>query len=315
MRQFSPKSKFFRRIISQSILCGFIFIVSVSGLFENLWAYEQDLKKLSKEAIGFWEDPLTGMAFVWIAGGCFQMGNRVNNDTWAIHEKPVHNVCMDGFWMGKFEVTNAQFRKFQPDHHSRNYRTESMDQKNQPVTGVTWKDAKHFAKWLTEQNKGKYLFRLPTEAEWEHACRANTSTARYWGDASEEACKYGNVADRTMANEAIEFHHCDDGFLGTAPVGSFRPNDFGLYDMLGNVWEWCEDVYGKEAYKFHRSKGEKNPIYKVLEIGVDLRVIRGGSWQSRPDAVRCANRKYNPPDGKFDVLGFRLVMVPLSGKN
>ena len=315
MKQFNPKSGFFHQIINQSIRLSFILIVILFSSPEELCAYTQDSKSQNSDAIGLWKDPVTDMEFIWIRSSCFRMGNSIDNSRWIIHEKPVHDVCLDGFWMGRFEVTNAQFRKFRAEHHSKNYIAETMDQDGQPAILVSWEDAKHFAKWLTKQNKGKYLFRLPTEAEWEHACRANTSTARYWGDASEEACKYGNVADRTMANEAIEFHHCDDGFLGTAPVGSFRPNDFGLYDMLGNVWEWCEDVYGKEAYKFHRSKGEKNPIYKVLEIGVDLRVIRGGSWQSRPDAVRCANRKYNPPDGKFDVLGFRLVMVPLSGKN
>ncbi len=256
------------------------------------------------------KEPYAGIEFVWIAGGCFKMGNLNSNRVEIQHEKPVHKACLDGFWMGKFEVTNAQFQKFRPGHDSQDYLNDSMNRDNQPVVQVSWADAKHFASWLTEQGKGKYLYRLPTETEWEFACRAKTATIRFWGDRSDEACRYANIADHSLANEAIKFHHCDDGFLGMSPVGSFRPNGFGLYDMLGNVWEWSEDVYGKDAYEAQKRHKGKNPIYKRLEIGIDLRVIRGGSWQSRPDSVRCANRKYNPPHSRYDVLGFRLVMDP-----
>ena len=103
----------------------------------------------------------------------------------------------------------------------------------------------------------------------------------------------------------INYHNCIDGFVVSAPVGKFPANDAGLHDMLGNVWEWCEDHYGKDAYIKHK---EKNPIYQEIENGMNYRVIRGGSWLSEPDSIRCAKRSPAQPESKFNVLGFRLVL-------
>ena len=103
-----------------------------------------------------------------------------------------------------------------------------------PVTCVSWNDAKAFIEWLNKKGKGR--FRLPTEAEWEYACRAGTTTIRFWGDGENEACKYANVAgsdEQETVQLELAFFDCEDGYSWTAPVGSFRPNPFGLYDMLG----------------------------------------------------------------------------------
>ncbi len=124
------------------------------------------------------------MEFVWVPKGCFQMGSNIGNS----NEKPVHEVCLDGFWMGKYEVTNRQFRKFRSGHDSKSYKGQSLNGDNQPVVFVSWGDAKAFIKWLN--SKGNGTFRLPTEAEWEYACRAGNKSARFWGDAEEIACKY-----------------------------------------------------------------------------------------------------------------------------
>jgi formylglycine-generating enzyme required for sulfatase activity len=178
---------------------------------------------------------------------------------------------------------------------------------DQPVVNVSWEDAKAFTEWLTKQYRGKNIFRLPREAEWEFACRAGTKTSRYWGDDPSEACKHENVADQTAKRTWSQFivHDCDDGYAVTSPVGKFPPNPFGLQDMLGNVMEWCEDVYHKEAYGKHQ---QKNPLYS--DDGL-FRVSRGGSWYYEPSNERCAYRHsdLHANERTFDQ-GFRLVMQP-----
>ncbi len=250
-----------------------------------------------------WTEPVTGMEFVYVPGGCYEMGSPSGEKDRDSDEGLVHEVCVDGFWMGKTEVTNGQFRKFKGGHDSGDYQGNSLNGDDQPVVEVSWEEAKAFAQWLTRQGGGGGSFRLPTEAEWENACRAGTRTARFWGDDPDEACRYANVADRTAKRRWSDWtiHDCDDGYAVTAPVGSFRPNAFGIYDLLGNVWEWCEDWYDKDAYSKH---ARNNPI---VDASGSNRVGRGGSWDLGPRFVRCANRYLiSPGDGNFN-LGFRLL--------
>ena len=114
-----------------------------------------------------WREPVTGMEFVWVPGGCFRMGSPAGEAGRDNDEGPEHDVCVDGFWMGKTEVTNKQYRKFISGHQSKFYKEHSLNGNNQPVVRVSWHDAKAFGDWLTNQNAGQYQFRLPTEAEWE----------------------------------------------------------------------------------------------------------------------------------------------------
>ncbi len=242
-----------------------------------------------------WKEPSTGMEFVWIPGGCFLMGSPMSEKDREV----------DGFWMAKTEVTNGQFRKFLPTHDSRSYEGHSLNGDSQPVVYVSWDDATAFAQWLTAQNGGQYKFRLPTEAEWEYSSRAGTNSSRYWGDEPSMACDYENVADITAGRQWSweEIHECDDGYAATAPVGRFQPNPFGLHDMLGNVWEWCEDVYSIDVHTKHE---RDNPVNRDSSTGPD-RVIRGGFWHGGPHSVRCADRGSGLPTGANDDLGFRLV--------
>ena len=275
-----------------------------------------------------WLDPVTGMEFVWIPEGCFEMGSPPEEAGRDPDEGPRHEVCVNGFWMGKYEVTREQFRKFV---ESTAYRTDAekggfswvysgewekkpgynwlksaFDQNDRhPVIHVSWNDAEAMADWLSEQSKG--TFRLPTEAEWEYACRAGTQTARYWGDDPDKSCAYANGADLSAQDKfpGWTVHPCEDGHTYTAPAGTFRPNRFGLHDMLGNVWEWCEDGYSRDAYGKH---SKRNPLYRERESG---RVIRGGSWYSRPILMRCASRDtLQLPDRRGDDVGFRLIRNP-----
>ena len=240
-----------------------------------------------------------GMAFVPIEGGCFQMGDSVGaGDT---NERPVREVCVSSFSIGRFEVTNAQYRQFKPRHNSGSSQGISLNDDQQPVVNVSWEDAVAYARWLSLQTG--HTYRLPTEAEWEYAVRAGSTQSRFWGDNPDEACKYANVADISAKKQRPSWTSfaCDDGHVVAAPVGSFAPNGHGLHDMLGNVWEWCEDVYNSEAY----SKLPKdNPVFRGMG---EYRVMRGGGWSNGPMGVRNSNRVGLTPDFGHHSLGFRLV--------
>ena len=225
--------------------------------------------------IGGYVDPITGMEFVWIPGGCFMMGSN-NGDR---DEKPVHNVCVDGFLMGKYEVTQAEWQKIMGNNPSR------FTGARNPVERVSWKDAQQFISKLN--SKGKAKFRLPTEAEWEYACRAGTNTKYYWGDSNKAA---GNYAWYNKNSRSVH------------PVGQKKPNRFGLYDMSGNVLEWCQDWYGKNYYSNRSNNNPIGPLYG------EFRVLRGGSWFFNARTLRSAFRGADTPDFRTFNLGFRLVM-------
>jgi formylglycine-generating enzyme required for sulfatase activity len=275
-----------------------------------------------------WREPLTGMEFVRIPGGCFQMGSPSTEEGRRPDEGPVHRVCMDEFWMGKHEVSRVQFKAFieatgyKTDAEregfawgyevdwikksGNNWKQAGFEQgDDHPVVNVSFNDAEAMTRWLSEKSGNR--FRLPTEAEWEYACRAATPAARFWGDESEKACKYANVADLTAGRQfhAWTTHQCEDRYVYTAPVGSYEPNGFGLRDLLGNVGEWCADAYHKEAYGKH---SEKNPGYSSRDSS---HVVRGGSWFSRPETARCAARDHLlSATRRSNDLGFRLVRSP-----
>ncbi len=269
-----------------------------------------------------WTEPTTGMAFVYVPGGCFQMGQtdtqkaqlvadvgEENYQKWYADETQ-HNVCvrkMDGFWMGKYEVANAQYRQFKADHDSQDYEGKSLNDDTQPVVYVSWNDAVAFTEWLTKQSGGTAEFRLPTEAEWEYAARAGTETVRYWGDDPKhtQACQYENVRDQASEKEFswADNHDCNDGYAVTAPVGTFKPNKFGLYDMLGNVWEWCLDSYA--SYSETPTDGS---AYGNLEDG-KAKILRGGSWGNQPYLVRSSGRSRYIPVFQHYSVGFRVVVV------
>ena len=248
-----------------------------------------------------WTEPTTDMEFVWLPPGCFQMGSP-EGEAGRRSDEHQHEACVEGFWLGKYEVTNAQYRRFHSGHRSGEYKGHSLDGDDQPVVEVSWQDAVAFAEWLSERSGER--FRLPTEAEWEYAVRARTATARYWGEDPAAACAYANVRDET-SQRRLHFtgvHACDDGFAVTAPVGRFRPNDFGLHDLLGNVWEWTCSEYN-EAYG-----GEEGRCVDKAASG--SRVLRGGSWSYWPPYVRAALRGGYWPESRYDDLGFRLARTP-----
>ncbi len=247
-----------------------------------------------------WVEPRTGIRLVRVEDGCFAMGTA-DNQTERYSNETQHQVCLQSFWIGQQEVTNAQYRLFRPEHSSGSYKGASLDRDQQPVTEVTWNDAAAYARWLSEQTGRRY--RLPTEAEWEYAARAGSSTARYWSNDPMDACAYANGADYTARRAwgAVNIHNCDDGYAVAAPVGSYTPNAYKLYDVLGNVAEWtCSD------YR-HNFDNEETRCSKI-NPQKGQRTVRGGSWDDEPRLLRGSDRNGREANTQDNDLGFRLVL-------
>jgi formylglycine-generating enzyme required for sulfatase activity len=207
-------------------------------------------------------------------------------------EKPVHEVKFDGFFISRYQVTNRLYEKFDPNH--RQQRDKYSDQDKQPVIYINWYEAVMFCRWLD--------CRLPTEAEWEYACRAGTTTQFNTGNnlTTDQANYDGNYPYKNYLKGK-----CIDK---TTPVGSYPPNGWGLYDMHGNVYEWCLDWYEEKYYnECKQQRIIDNP--KGPENG-SCRVLRGGCWISDGQYCRSAVRGRGSPGNHRDFVGFRLVFVP-----
>jgi formylglycine-generating enzyme required for sulfatase activity len=358
------------------------------------------------------------MEFVFIKGGCYQMGDTFGDG--SSDEKPVHEVCVDDFYLGKYEVTQGQWREIMgnnpssykvatekevylgttdqvdeikkywrvnydpPDADSERVPIHEMplesaaalfkqihdgtldygpqakahvdqmfsadpkrdeygvaenfldlmgrkdtttripslpvflpksdpwlqqwvlqkqrkeNEDRYPVETVSWNDAQEFIGRFN-QKTGK-VYRLPTEAEWEYAARSGGKKYKYsWGNGGPS----GNIADESAKRKHSDWtvwQGYDDGYAQTAPVGSFSPNELGLYDMTGNVWEWCSDWYGESYYGRSPRANPQGP-----DSG-PVRVLRGGSWGSAPGALRASFRSRFGPSGRFGLFGFRLAL-------
>ncbi len=227
-------------------------------------------------------DGFTGMRLAYVPGGCFMMGSSANDKDHEDDEGPVHEVCVDSFWMGQYEVTQGQCEKVMGSgSNPSNFKKGG----NYPVEQVSWNDAQDFIKKLNSRTSKKY--RLPTEAEWEHACRANGSSKYCGGDDP----------------DAVAWHDGNSG-KSTHAVGGKKANAFGLHDMSGNVWEWCADWYDSGYYA---SSPRRNPA------GPDSggnwnRVLRGGSFFNAPLSCRAVNRGYDTLGDRLVSIGFRLVL-------
>ncbi|MDM8566075.1 formylglycine-generating enzyme family protein [Candidatus Halobeggiatoa sp. HSG11] len=222
---------------------------------------------------------------VKIPAGKFQMGDI--QDGGGNDEKPVHWVTIkQPFFMSKYEVTFAEYDAFAEATGRKKPDDEGWGRENRPVINVSLDDAVAYTTWLSQQTGEQY--RLPSEAEWEYAARAGTKTKYWWGN--------------DIGKNKTNCNGCGSQWDGkqTAPVGSFQPNQFGLYDTVGNVWEWCADYY-QNNYNNAPTDGsawKKSSRYRVL---------RGGSWSNGPNVTRAALRgRFNFPSSKF---GFRLVGV------
>jgi len=232
------------------------------------------------------EATFAGIQFVWIPAGTFMMGRYAGEQDSNSDEDPQHQVTLtQGFWMGKYEVTQAQWQAVMGSNPS--YFTGDM---SRPVESISWDDITQpngFLDKLNQANPG-LTFRLPTEAEWEYACRAGTTTRFYWGD------------DPSYSQIGTYAWYYDNSGDTTHPVGQKTPNAWGLYDMSGNVWEWCQDWYG--SYAAGAVSDPQGPSTGTF------RVLRGGCWNYVVRFCRSAPRLSYSPDSRSFVSGVRLCV-------
>jgi formylglycine-generating enzyme required for sulfatase activity len=238
------------------------------------------------------------MEFVPISAGCFQMGSPDTETERYPNEGPRHEVCPKAFELGKFEVTQAEWRQVMI------YNRDPSEYKGdrRPVENVSWDEAQWFIFWMN--SFGRHHYRLPSEAEWEFAARAGTTTARYWGDRAEDGCAYENMRDQSLKRLLPDWvvANCDDRQPLTAPVGTFKPNPWGLYDILGNVAEWVEDCYVEDYKEVSLKDGSA-----TTSKDCSSRVVRGGSWGNAPRTLRAAYRLGFKPNDRGNNIGFRLA--------
>jgi formylglycine-generating enzyme required for sulfatase activity len=267
---------------------------------------------------------------VLIPAGSFVMGGDGGGDD----EIPVHKVTITKpFYLGRYEVTVEQFRRFVAEtgyatdaekgsgfqgafgwdrdtlefkmNDKYSWRSTGFPQSDShPVVNVSWNDAMEFCKWLGR--KGGSTYRLPTEGEWEYACRAGTTTRYLHGDDAEGVAKVANVPDAAFEEQFPELKgaiKASDGYTYTSPAGSFLANPFGLFDMHGNVWEWCADWYDPEYYA-------RSPTSDPGGPGTgEERVYRGGGWFNCARGFRSSSRSAGLPDNRHLTLGFRVAVA------
>jgi len=289
-----------------------------------------------------YEEDLGGgmkLKMIWIKGGSFDMGSPENEND----DSPVHRVVLDGFWMSETEVTIGQFQKFVEETQ---YNTDAesgagpngqgarilnaegdyewdksgdwknpgfSQEENYPVVCVSWNDSKAFCEWLSQ--KGKGIYTLPTEAQWEYACRSGTNTAYFWGDDPNKGLGWCNGFDESASValsskkrkylSGFRTFNWDDGYVFTSPVKRFKQNSNKLYDMHGNVSEWCLDWYDEKFYVKPEAT-KRNPLN---EKSGKFRVLRGGSWYLSPGYIQSANREGVDPSLRVDSVGFRVCRL------
>ena len=268
---------------------------------EHYWAALELLAAMPSAGDVF-QDCTNCPEMVLIPSGTFRMGCLSGDDDCYGDELPVHEVSIQSFALSKHEVTFAQWDTCVAAGSCGGYSPIDQDwgRGNRPVISVSWEDAKSFIAWWSEVTG--HAYRLPTESEWEYAARAGSVTKYHFGNAESQLCRYANHADRDSIWDWRNKACSDPHFGETSPVGRYEPNQFGLYDMLGNVWEWVEDCW-KDSYAGPPSDGSA-----WLGGNCDERVLRGGSWRADPRNVRSANRfKYNSGARYFNEFGFRVA--------
>jgi formylglycine-generating enzyme required for sulfatase activity len=236
------------------------------------------------------------------------LGSKDKEEGALDYEFPQHEVNVKEFWMGKFAVTQAQWKKIASlDQVNIELNPDPSDFKgaNLPVESVSWHQAKEFCDRLSRLSKktGK-TYDLPTEAQWEYACRAGTTTPFHFGETI--------TTDLANFNGDYTYGKASKGKYRktTIAVDSFTPNAFGLYNMHGNVWEWCLDPW---HHNYDGAPTHGSVWNSSNDSGSDLRLVRGGSWGDNPHDCRSAYRLYNDPASQYNVIGFRVVCLSPRG--
>ena len=254
-----------------------------------------------------------------VPSGAFSMGSTQGQ----LDEQPLHEVRLSMFALGRYEVTRSEYQAFVMATGYTNdgcnvvrddgslkrdarasWRAPGFQQEDRhPVVCVSWEDGQAYTQWLSSETGEQY--RLPSEAEWEYGLRASTVTRRYWAAGSGTQCDFANGGDRALVRHLrgwpLPVVNCTDGVAHTAQVGSYRPNAFGLHDMLGNVWEWTADCW-HDGYS--GAPGDGSAWTRGGDC--DRRVLRGGAWETTRSGLRSANRYWYDNHGS-NIWGFRIA--------
>jgi formylglycine-generating enzyme required for sulfatase activity len=222
---------------------------------------------------------------VLIEGGSFIMGNENGQED----EKPEHEVQLSNFYISKYEITVKQYEEFCKKSGKEMPESNSEWLDDHPMTYISWEDAKEYCSWLSEMTGEKY--RLPTEAEWEYVAKGGIH-----GSSNTEPSK--NEIDN------YAWHKGNTGGYAHYEVGKLKPNDLGIYDIIGNVWEWCEDWYGKTYYAYAPGFNPPGPPRGKTKVA------RGGSWREPGDIITETYRFYQSPTSRTNYVGLRVVKEP-----
>jgi formylglycine-generating enzyme required for sulfatase activity len=267
-------------------MCGNVRLVLIAVmvvLVNTTFVVEGSTMKNASPAPLF-KDPATSMEMIYVKGGCYQMGDIFGDG--ESEEKPAHEVCVDDFYIGKYEVTQGQWKKIMGTNPSFDSGCKGDD--TCPVDCVSWNDAQEFISRLNKKSTGN-KYRLPTEAEWEYAARSGGKSERYSG---------GNDVDSVA-------WYAENSGKKNHPVGAKASNGLGIYDMSGNVWEWTSDWYGSGYYS---NSPRTNPAGPDKPAGLySDRVIRGGCKTGEAANQRTFRRTAHEPDYRADKIGFRLL--------
>jgi formylglycine-generating enzyme required for sulfatase activity/LysM repeat protein len=286
--------------------------IKIDDYFDDFSFSDENKKKVSKPVVEppvlnitkkkqFFHDRLRdgslGPEMVWIPAGSFKMGDLQGGG--EEDEQPVHEVSIKRFASSRYEITFSDYDKFATATRRKKPKDEGWGRGIRPVINVNWQDARAYCKWLSRQTGQRY--RLPTEAEWEYAARAGTTTKYWWGNSIGTNNATCNKCNSQWGWDAQHM---------TAPVGSFKANPFGLYDTVGNVYEWTCSEYGVEvkANKKEQAKyNGKEQICVKRKTKNKFRVIRGGHWLSDPEDTRAAHRFESWLGYRVNFIGFRVV--------
>ena len=280
-------------IIKSKICIGILLIFFLSGM---LLFIQADIAGAEKKMNLPTNPSHEGMVFIppgeYLMGSDSDQGykicqkyNKTCKEKWFSDEQPVHKVKLDGYHLDIYEITQDEFK------HAIGKDPSEFSGSHLPVENVTWFEARKYCEHL-----GK---RLPTEAEWERAARGTNNFVFWWGNKADSG--KANFCD-AQCEKRWRVSQLDDGFTYTAPVGSFPPNDYGLFDMAGNVYEWVSDWHDEGYYRnspMENPQGPKSGKKKVM---------RGGSWINYPTGVRPADRTDSKPNARMDFVGFRCAL-------
>ena len=299
--------------------------IMAAGLVAFNFIGPAEAQTVSLEPGAVFQDCADCPEMVVVPSGSFTMGEN-DGDPERTEGPERHVIIKNSFALGRYEVTHKQFAEFvsatgqapevdecsmwvmtdisTPDRNWLDPGYKRPVREDEAVVCVSWRDARAFVAWLSGKTGQRY--RLPTEAEWEYAAKGGTETKYFWGEDPDIACDYANVYDITAAakwpTDDWDAPACDDGFADNAPVGQFKPNPFGLYDILGNVWEWTQDC---SILPYPPEPVDGSAI--EVEGACDWRAIRGGGWITQAYRQRPTWRGRDPERRMGAFFGFRVA--------